>query len=94
MCTPWAASSFHMITGAVVFPAETASAAARRHIEDRPPDPRAVRPATPVWLAQLILRLLEKEPGRRPAGAAEVAQSGARTRRHIITNFGDRPRPR
>jgi predicted Ser/Thr protein kinase len=64
---------YFMLTGQVVFPAETALAAALRHVEDPPPDPRAVRPDVPAWMAQLILRLLEKDPARRPADAARVA---------------------
>ncbi len=64
---------YHMLTGQAVFPAETAMAAALRHAEDPPPDPRAARPDIPLWLAQLILRLLEKDPARRPADAAQVA---------------------
>ncbi len=64
---------YQMLTGQVVFPAETAMAAALRHVEDPPPDPRAARPDIPAWLAQLILRLLEKDPARRPADAAEVS---------------------
>ncbi len=64
---------YYMLTGQVVFPAETAMAAALRHAEDPPPDPRAARLDIPAWLAQLILRLLAKDPARRPADAAQVA---------------------
>jgi Tol biopolymer transport system component len=63
---------YFMLTGQVVFPSKTPMAAALRHAEDPPPEPRAVRPDIPTWLAQLILRLLEKDPGRRPADAAQV----------------------
>ncbi len=64
---------YYMLTGQVVFRGKTAMAAALRHVEDPPPEPRAVRPEIPAWLAQLILRLLEKDPARRPADAAQVA---------------------
>jgi serine/threonine protein kinase len=36
------------------------------------PDVRALRPETPEDLAELIAALLQREPGRRPATAAEV----------------------
>jgi predicted Ser/Thr protein kinase len=64
---------YYMLTGQAVFTASSPMAAALRHVEDPPPDPRAVRPDIPARLSQLILRLLEKDPARRPASAAEVA---------------------
>jgi serine/threonine protein kinase len=63
----------YMLTGQTVFPGKTGMAAAMRHAEDPPPEPRGLRPDIPAWLAQLILRLLEKDPERRPADAAQVA---------------------
>jgi serine/threonine protein kinase len=37
-----------------------------------PPPPARINPATPVSLSDLVMQLLEKDPARRPASAAEV----------------------
>jgi len=66
---------YYMLTGRVLFPAQTPMAAALRHVEDTPPDPRTVRPEIPAWLARLIVRLLDKDPARRPSDAANVAEA-------------------
>jgi serine/threonine protein kinase len=41
---------------------------------DTPEDPRKLNPTVPPGLSMLIRRLLEKEPARRPASAADVAR--------------------
>jgi serine/threonine protein kinase len=41
----------------------------------QPQDPRELNPALPATLSDLILRLLEKDPARRPPTAAEVSRS-------------------
>ena len=38
-----------------------------------PPPPREVNPAVPAALSDLVMRLLEKDPARRPPSAAGVA---------------------
>ncbi len=63
---------FEMATGRVPFPAATPLAAAVKHTTEAPPDPRTVRPGIPDDLAELILRLLDKDPARRVQTAAEV----------------------
>jgi Tol biopolymer transport system component len=63
---------YHMLAGAIPFPAATPMAAALRHVEDPAPDPRAAAPTTPPWLAKLVLALLEKDPARRPQTANAV----------------------
>jgi eukaryotic-like serine/threonine-protein kinase len=47
------------------------------------PDLRALRPALPAALADLVARLLSKRPASRPAGAATVAQALERLR-HVL----------
>ncbi len=56
---------YEMLTGVVPYPA-------RGQPLERPPDPRIVRPETPRWLANVVRRLLEKDPARRPRDAAAV----------------------
>jgi serine/threonine protein kinase len=58
---------YHLVVGDVVFPAKTPMAAAARHVDDPPPDPREKRADLPDWVATAILALLEKDPARRPA---------------------------
>jgi serine/threonine protein kinase len=45
------------------------------HQTEAPPDVRMLRPEVPPALAELVRRLLAKEPGDRPQSAAEVASS-------------------
>jgi tetratricopeptide (TPR) repeat protein len=63
---------FEMATGRLPFEASTATAMAVKHKTEPPPDPRSVNPRIPEDLSRLILRLLEKDPTRRPQSAAEV----------------------
>jgi serine/threonine protein kinase len=42
------------------------------HRHTPPPDPRSAAPDLPAPFADLVLQLLEKDPGARPASAAEV----------------------
>jgi predicted Ser/Thr protein kinase len=79
---------YEMLVGDVPFPGKTPLAVSLRHIEEPAPDPRARRPQTPVWLARVVLALLEKDPGRRPADAAAALAllAGPRSRRRFWWN--------
>jgi hypothetical protein len=46
----------------------------RAHLENAPPHPSREMPAVPVRLRALALHLLEKDPRKRPASAAEAAR--------------------
>ncbi len=45
----------------------------RRRVWWDPPPPRALNPAVPGWLQELIVHCLEVEPAGRPASAAQLA---------------------
>jgi nucleotide-binding universal stress UspA family protein len=45
----------------------------KRRIWWDPPPPRALNPAVPPWLQELLVHCLEVEPERRPASAAQLA---------------------
>src|SRR5262249_31872845 len=75
----------YMLTGQVVFPARTAAAAARAHIEQSPPE---LPPPAPPLLRRLVARLLEKDPARRPQRADEVAAALAPPRRRVVVWLG------
>ncbi len=64
---------FEMATGAVPFDAPTTISLMVKHVQEAPPQPSTIAPGLVAPdLEQLILQLLEKEPGARPASAEEV----------------------
>jgi tRNA A-37 threonylcarbamoyl transferase component Bud32 len=44
-------------------------------LRDAPAPPRALDPSLPTWLDELILRLLEKDPGRRLQSCAQLVEA-------------------
>lgn len=77
---------FEMLTGQVPFPMENPG---YHHLHTPPPDPRSLKPDIPGEIAQLILRCLEKDPGKRFQSSDEIleilrdtpGESSDRTRR-------------
>ncbi|MEU8347971.1 Serine/threonine protein kinase, partial [Actinomadura meyerae] len=65
---------FHMLTGRYVFPGEDLQAIVAQHLARPAPSPRELRPDIPADLDALVLALLAKAPGDRPADAAAVAR--------------------
>jgi Tol biopolymer transport system component len=72
---------YFMLVGEIVFPADSALAAAMRHVEDSAPDVRARQPDVPTWLAAVIARLLAKDPEHRFADAHALLAALAPPRR-------------
>ena len=64
---------YHMASGRVPFDAELTGTMLLAHVHETPTPIQTVAPGLPPALATLIMQLLEKEPARRPASAAEVA---------------------
>jgi serine/threonine-protein kinase len=65
------ATLFELATGRVPF---DSGEVAYHHRHSPVPDPQLLRPDLPTPLAQLILRLLEKDPAARPQSAAAVLE--------------------
>src|SRR5262249_45963976 len=74
---------FRMLTGALVFAGKTPIAVSNRHVDEQAPNVRTRRPGVPAWLAQVVARLLERDPARRypDTGAVLAALAGPRRRR-------------
>jgi len=62
---------FECVTGRPVFEAPSLVALLARHLNDTPPDPRAVNGDVPEPLGQAILRALARKPDERWPGARE-----------------------
>lgn len=60
---------FQMLTGRPPFEAGTREELMHHHINSRPPSPCVFRPDTPLFLEDLVLQLLAKEPAERVASA-------------------------
>ncbi|MBL6633761.1 MAG: serine/threonine protein kinase [Thermoleophilia bacterium] len=66
---------YESLTGELPFPADTPMAVALRQVRDPMPDPRAVRPEVPAYLAAIVLRACEKDPDARFASALDMADA-------------------
>ncbi len=67
------ASLYEVVTGRPVFGPRDLRSLADAHLSEQPPDPRQLNPSLSERIANLLLSLLAKEPGSRPASAVEVA---------------------
>src|SRR5262249_34292958 len=65
---------YAMCAGRPPFRAETTMAVIRRVCDERSRPLREVNPGVPAWLAAIVERLHAKDPARRFATAAEVAE--------------------
>ncbi|MBX7136454.1 MAG: serine/threonine protein kinase [Oligoflexia bacterium] len=64
--------AYEMLTGELPFEAEVAATMMCKHLEDKPVPPAERVPGVPGWLNALILKLLEKDPAKRPQSAGEL----------------------
>lgn len=63
---------FEMATGHLPFTGRTVADLARKLATEPPPDPIRERSDLPARLGRLIVQMLDRDPGRRPAGAVQV----------------------
>ncbi len=85
---------YEMVTGEAPFTGSSIFRILAQVCSDPHPPPREVNPEVPAELAALIDRLLEKDPGKRPASAAEVLEAlAAIDPAASIYPAGSRPQP-
>ncbi len=65
---------FELCTGRLPFEANDVPGYLLKHMRDQPPQPRSIEPAIPPDLDDLILRLLLKDPAKRPVDAHAVVK--------------------
>ena len=70
---------FELLTGRVPFEGESAVTIALRHVSEPPPAPSRLNPAVSPALDSVVLRALEKDPGRRFHDADEFIAALAAT---------------
>lgn len=66
---------FEMLTGTVPFPAQTDFDVMQAHVRNVPPNPSKVYPYLPKVFDKVILKALEKDPGRRYQTVEEFSQA-------------------
>ncbi len=64
---------FHLLTGQPPFPGGSLTQKLLKHQSPHRPDPAYLRPALPKDLAAIVLRMIDRNPSRRPPTAEDVA---------------------
>jgi len=64
---------YELVTGRLPFEVKTLVEAVKAHGQQPPPAPRSVKPEVPEAIEKVILKAMEKEPGKRFQSAAEMA---------------------
>ena len=63
---------YEMFTATLPFRAESTLQLMYKHVNELPADPRTVRPDLPPYLANIVLKCLEKDPAKRYQSAREI----------------------
>ena len=85
---------YEMLTGEVPFDADSAVGVAMKHVTEPPRAPREVNSAVPRALDAVVMRLLQKKPGDRYPGSAELVEDLRRADKGLHPVFGTAPDPR
>jgi Leucine-rich repeat (LRR) protein len=83
---------YRMCTGRLPFQGDGAMSMLLAVTHEEPPPVRDLAPAVPPALAELVMRLLAKDPAKRPAAAQEVADRLQAIERHPTAPAAPRPR--
>jgi serine/threonine protein kinase/Tfp pilus assembly protein PilF len=75
---------YEMVSGKLPFSGDSPMATAARRIDQPPPNPQQVAPGLEPRWSRVILRCLEREPGRRFASADDVRRAVSGTRRNRL----------
>ena len=63
---------YEMFTATLPFRGESTLQLMYKHVNEAPPDPRTVRPDLPPYIANVILKCLQKDPANRYQSAREI----------------------
>lgn len=74
---------YHLISGRPPFHGETALSIAVKHLNEAAPLLKHRRPDLPVALCDLVHRMMEKDPDKRPANATELMQEIKKIPEHV-----------
>ncbi len=78
---------YEMVTGTVPFEGDSPVSIAIKHIQEAVKLPSEINPDVPPSLEDIILKAIEKDPGRRYANASEMGEDLARSLREPDGNF-------
>ncbi len=74
------ATLYHLLTGQPPYSGSTPAEVMAKHLNEPPPDPRAIRPAVSPAAAAIIRKAMAKDPAKRYATAGELAEELERAR--------------
>jgi serine/threonine-protein kinase len=77
---------YELLTARVPFDGEAAVTIALKHVSEAPPSPRAINPAIPPELEQVVLWALNKDPGDRPTDADQFIAALTQVREAILAS--------
>lgn len=66
------ATLFHMLAGRTMYQAGSNAEILAKHVTDAPPDPRTVRRDLSPYAADIVLRMVQKDPARRYQRAGDI----------------------
>ena len=78
---------FEMLVGQPPFVGDSIEAVAKQHREERAPRADGILFECPAWLSTIIEQLLEKDPAKRPSGAAAVLFALSETTRQVAAGM-------
>ena len=81
---------YHLATGERPFGQPTSVSGLRKRLYTAPVPPRALRPDTPAWLQEVILRCLEVNPEARHQSAAQLASDLRHPEQVLLTERAER----